>query len=58
MYDTNTDKGRLVVELKHLYEVLRRKQGSYELYNLLEKCIIGISLTPNEEKDFAELNLE
>jgi hypothetical protein len=58
MYDINTDKGRLVVELKLLYEVLRRKQGSYELYNLLEKCIIGISLSQNEEKIFAELNLE
>jgi hypothetical protein len=45
MSDINTEKGQLVNELKKLYENLRKKHGSYEIYNLLEKCLIEVPLT-------------
>jgi len=45
MSDINTEKGRLVNDLKKLYENLRKKHGSYEIYNLLEKCLIEVPLT-------------
>ena len=45
MSDNNTEKGRLVNDLKKLYENLRKKHGSYEIYNLLEKCLIEVPLT-------------
>lgn len=42
--DSTTEKGALVAELKALYESLRKKKGSYELYNLMEKCLIEVPL--------------
>lgn len=50
MNDPNTSKGLQVAELRSLYDTLRRKHGSYELYNLLEKCVIEVALTPADEK--------
>jgi len=58
MYDTTTNKGRQVIELRRFYENLRKKHGSYELYNLLEKCVIEVPLTPADQKMFTELDLE
>jgi hypothetical protein len=37
---------------------LRKKPGSYEIYNLLEKFVIEIPLTPADQKIFTELDLE
>jgi hypothetical protein len=37
---------------------LRKKHGSYEIYNLLEKCVIEVPLTPADQKIFTELDLE
>jgi len=58
MNDINSDKGRQVVELKNLYENLRKKFGSYELYNLMEKCLIEVQLNANDKKLYSDLNLE
>lgn len=58
MDDNETDKGRQVASLRLLYDKMRRKQGSYELYNLLEKCVIEVPLSESETKTFKELDLE
>lgn len=58
MYDITTEKGRQVVGLRTLYDNLRKKHGSYELYNLLEKCVIEVPLTPADHKMYTELDLE
>ena len=58
MSDTASEKGRLVNELKKLYENLRKKHGSYEIYNLLEKCLIEVPLTQSDKNWFKELDLE
>lgn len=58
MYDTNTEKGKVVQELKKVYENHRRQVGRYEFYNLLEKCLIEVELNANDKKKMVELNLE
>lgn len=58
MFDTACDKGRQVQELKRTYERLRNRHGSYELYNLMEKCLIEVRLSPDDKKHAAELDLE
>lgn len=37
---------------------MRKKVGSYELYNLLEKCLIEVELGVEDKKLFDEYNLE
>ena len=58
MEDMNTGKGKEVKELRSLYDQLRKKVGRYELYNLLEKCLIEVELSPEDKKLFDEYNLE
>lgn len=58
MYDATSTKGLLLVELKSLYESLRKKLGSYELYNLLEKCLIEVKLEDSELKIFENHHFE
>jgi hypothetical protein len=58
MSDVTSVKGRLVGDLKKLYENLRRKYGSYEIYNLLEKCLIEVPLTQGDKNWIKELDLE
>lgn len=41
-----------------MYENLRKKYGSYELYNLMEKCLIEIPLSFDESKIMKDLELE
>jgi len=41
-----------------VYENLRKKYGSYELYNLMEKCLIEIPLSIDESKIMKDLELE
>ena len=41
-----------------MYENLRKKYGSYELYNLMEKCLIEIPLSFDENKIMKDLELE
>lgn len=58
MFDWWTNDGQRLTELKRMYETLRKKYGSYELYNLIEKCLIEVQLSPNENKIIKDLNLE
>jgi len=44
--------------LKRVYELLRKKYGSYELYNLMEKCLIDVPLSAADRKIITDLNLE
>lgn len=44
--------------LKKFYESLRRRFGSYELYNLLEKCLINVELDAGDQRLYTELSLE
>jgi hypothetical protein len=37
---------------------LRHKYGSYELYNLLEKCVIEVPLSGADQKTYTECDLE
>ena len=58
MYDPDTVKGQKVIAMRRLYSQLRQKYGSYELYNLLEKCAIEVNLNAVEEKMYRECDLE
>ena len=58
MYDTNTEKGKVVEELKKVYEKDRQLVGRYEFYNLLEKCLIEVELNGNDKKKMVDLDLE
>ena len=58
MYDTKSEKGKLVEEMKATYERLRQQVGRYEFYNLLEKCLIEVELSENNKKKIKELDLE
>ena len=46
------------MELKRVYELLRKKYGSYELYNLMEKCLIDVPLSTSDKKIITDLDLE
>lgn len=46
--DRNSEKGKIMVELKRNYEASRKKLGGYEFYNLVEKCLIDVPLTEPE----------
>lgn len=37
---------------------MRKKQGTYELYNLMEKCLIEVELNANDKRIHKELELE
>lgn len=58
MGEAETETGMLVAELKKLYGNLRRKYGSYELYNLMEKCLIEVRLETAENNCVQEMDLE
>ena len=40
------------------YAQLRRRCGRYELYNLVEKCLIDVSLSPQEQVLYKLYDLE
>lgn len=44
--------------MKRIYENFKKKHGSYELYNLMEKCLIEVPLTTQESKISKEIDLE
>ena len=58
MYDTNSEKGKVVEEMKKTYEKDRQLVGRYEFYNLLEKCLIEVELNEKDKKKMQDLNLE
>lgn len=47
MYDPQNAVSQLVQNLKKFYAELN-KPGSYELYNLLEKCVVEVPLNADE----------
>jgi len=58
MYNPSTDKGKIVLELKKVYEQGQQKLGSYEFYNLLEKCLIEVDLNAEDKQRHQDLRLE
>jgi len=49
MFDKNTMQGAQLVNLKNNYEQGRAKMGSsFEYYNLIEKCLLEVSLSGGE----------
>lgn len=56
--DKNSEKGRIMEQLKRNYEAGRKKLGGYEFYNLVEKCLIEVALNESENKKSIELDLE
>ena len=58
MYNPSTEKGKIVVEMKKIYEQCQKKLGSYEFYNLLEKCLIEVELTAEDKARISEMRLE
>ena len=58
MFDQINASATLVTEMKKVYAKLRRRYGRYELYNLMEKCLIEVKLTPVEQQLFNVLDLE
>lgn len=58
MYSETHGKSHLVNDLKRLYTKLRRQYGRYELYNLMEKCVIEVQLTAKERELSESLELE
>jgi len=47
--DKNNEKGRIMDQLKKIYEAGRKKLGGYEFYNLVEKCLIEVQLSDSEK---------
>jgi hypothetical protein len=47
--DKNNEKGRIMDQLKKIYEAGRKKLGGYEFYNLVEKCLIEVQLSDGEK---------
>lgn len=58
MYNPTTEKGKVVVELKKIYAEGQKKLGSYEFYNLLEKCLIEVELNAEDKQRVKDLRLE
>lgn len=58
MYNPSTEKGKVVVEMKKIYEKCQHKLGSYEFYNLLEKCLIEVELSAEDKARIQEMQLE
>ncbi len=48
MYDADSPVGKQVIQLRKIYESLRLGLGRYELYNLLEKCVIDVKLSKED----------
>lgn len=44
--------------MRALFGKLRRSHGRYELFNLIEKCIIEVSLSNEERSHIMDLDLE
>lgn len=58
MYDKSKEKGSITVEMIELYSQCQKKVGSYEFYNIIEKCLIGVQLNESEKTKLKDLNLE
>jgi len=56
MFDNNTSQGKQMAQLRKNYDEGRQKMGSsFDYYNLIEKCLLEVSLSDKEkaqEKEF------
>ena len=51
MFEKSTKQGMQLVELKKMYEKGRIKMGSsFDYYNLIEKCLLDVTLSEKETK--------
>lgn len=51
-------QGSKVDDLRKIYERLRKQVGAYELYNLMEKCLIEVQLDTSDKRLYTDLDLE
>jgi hypothetical protein len=56
--DKNSEKGKIMQQLKINYEAGRKKLGGHEFYNLVEKSLTEVPLSESEHKKSKELDLE
>ena len=58
MFDKKTLQGQQLQNLKQNYEQGRQKMGScFEYYNIIEKCLLEVPLTPKEKQQEEEFQL-
>ena len=58
MFKSEDGRGSKVDELRKIYERLRKQYGAYELYNLMEKCLIEVQLDASDKRQAEQLDLE
>lgn len=59
MFDAATKQGQQLKYLKEEYERGRIKMKSdYDFYNLVEKCLLEIDLSPNDKNWVDELDIK
>lgn len=58
MFKSEDGRGSKVDELRKIYERLRKQFGAYELYNLMEKCLIEVQLDASDKRQAEQLDLE
>jgi hypothetical protein len=56
--EKDSDAYKEVQSLRSLYAKLKSKVGAYELYNLMEKCLIEVPLNDKDSGLKTELDLE
>ena len=54
----DSEQGRQASILRALYESLIHKKGKYELYNLIEKCLLSVPLTTTDKATLAKYDIE
>ncbi len=58
MFDSKSLQGQQLQNLKVNYETGRKKMGSsFDYYNLIEKALLEVPLTPFEEKQQSEYDI-
>ena len=59
MFDKETVQGQQLLSLKGSYDEGRIKMGSsFDYYNLIEKCLLDVSLSESEKKQEAEYDMQ
>lgn len=58
MTDPESENGKLTLQLRLTYQQLKEGLPKYELYNIVEKCLIDIPLNPVEQQLATSLHLE
>lgn len=53
-----SEQGRQAKTLRALYDTLIHRMGKYELYNLIEKCLLSVPLTSQDKATLESYDLE